>query len=97
MQEHKNLAPRTTLPTGGSIAYSYATFGGACGDADNRWISTRSSGGGTWTFSPSIVTLSACQGGISPYPGQQQMTVTKPTGDTAVYPGQLAPTVRPAD
>jgi len=77
-----------SLPTGGQVNYGYTNFTIACSAAPlatlpYRWLSTRTSGGGTWTYTPQIVTQSSCM--IGQPAGQQQVTVTKPNGDNTVY------------
>ena len=64
-----------TLPAGGGDGYSYTTFVDANGNM-NQWVNTRTSSGGTWTYTPST----SCGTGCS-----QQVTVTNPNGDDAVY------------
>jgi RHS repeat-associated protein len=69
---------RVTLSTGGQVNYAYTTFAGACGDDDSRWVNSRTSGGGAWSYTPQVVTTCG-------NPGQQQVTVTSPTNDNIVY------------
>lgn len=56
------LIKTVTLPTGGQINYTHATFTDSYNNK-NRWISTRISGGGTWTYTPSVISTcgSSCQ------------------------------------
>lgn len=69
-----------TLPTGGTISYGYVNFSDSYG-TDHRWLSSRSFGGGQWTYSPQVIsTCSSSQVGC-----QQSVTVTKPSGDRTVY------------
>jgi RHS repeat-associated protein len=69
---------RITLPTTGQVTFSYTNFADASGQT-NRWVTGRTSGGGTWSYTPSVVTACSSQG------GQQQVTVGKPSGDSIVY------------
>lgn len=64
-----------TLPTNGQATYAYSVFQDANGDI-NHWVSQRSFGGGSWSFSPGNVNTSA---------KTQSVTVTKPSGDYKVY------------
>lgn len=69
-----------TLPSGGQINYGYTTFSDAYGNA-TRWLNSRTSAGGTWTYTPQVIsTCTATQVGC-----QQQVTVTKPFGSSTVY------------
>src|SRR5205823_538679 len=65
--------------TGGQVSYTYITFPAS----GNRWVNTRTAGGGTWTLTPSQV---ACSGQTC-----NQTTVTTPNGDDQVYLTALAP------
>jgi RHS repeat-associated protein len=69
-----------TLPTGGQISYSYTTFFDSYGNA-NRWVSSRSSAGGTWYYTPQVI--SSC--GSGQVGCKEQLTVKKPSFDTTVY------------
>lgn len=74
-----------TLPTGGQITLTYTNFTDVYGNV-NRWVNTRVSGGGTWTYAPAIVANTNCtaiQSGT--IDGCQQVTVTKPSNDKIVY------------
>jgi RHS repeat-associated protein len=69
-----------TLPAGGQITYGYSNFHDALGGT-NRWVSSRMSGGGTWSYTPAVITTCASgQVGC-----QQKVTVTKPSADNCVY------------
>jgi YD repeat-containing protein len=69
-----------TLPTGGQITYGWTTFFDSYGNAA-RWVNSRTSAGGTWTYTPQVVsTCTQTQVGC-----QQKVTVTKPFGDSTVY------------
>jgi len=74
---HYGLLTSVTLPTGGQVTYGYTTFQDAYGNR-NRWINSRVSGGGTWSYTPTVITTcgTTCT---------QKVTVTKPSADTAVY------------
>ena len=82
------LINSVTLPTGGQVSYGYTTFSDATGsplEGTNRWVSSRTSGGGTWTYTPQVVSLmSGTCGGVHSPPVQQN-TVTRPDGSYAVY------------
>src|SRR5579859_2990483 len=69
-----------TLPTGGAISYGYTNYQDSFGNK-NRWVSSRISGGGTWSYTPAVI--STC--GSGQVGCQQKVTVTKPSNDTAVY------------
>src|SRR5262249_14708898 len=48
-----------TLPTGGQVSYGYTTFTDAYGApwgvyALNRWVTSRTSGGGIWHYTPEV-------------------------------------------
>lgn len=64
-----------TLPTGGTISYTYTNFGGV-----NQWVSSYSEGSNTWNYS--FTTTSSCPAG---YTGGNIVTLKKPSGDKAVY------------
>jgi RHS repeat-associated protein len=68
-----------TLPTTGQITYGYTNFTDAYGNI-NRWTTSRVSGGGTWNYTPAVITTCGQGQGC-----QQKVTVTKPSTDTAVY------------
>ncbi len=74
------LLTSMTLPTGGVVSYAYTTFLDSYSNL-NRWVNTRTSGGGTWTYTPTVITTCA--------PGtvgcQQKNTLTRPSGDDTVY------------
>jgi RHS repeat-associated protein len=69
-----------TLPTKGVVTIGYANFTDATGGT-NRWATSKTSGGGQWTYTPSVITT--CSGGQVGC--QQKTTVSKPSGDNAVY------------
>jgi len=69
-----------TLPTLGQITYGYTNFQDSFGN-HNRWLTSRASGGGTWSYTPAVITTCA-PGGVG---CQQKVTVTKPSADNAVY------------
>jgi RHS repeat-associated protein len=76
------------LPTGGQVAYTYVPFPAPVplnGTAALHSVGTRTSGGGTWHFSPAF--------GAGSQPGHLDgivMTVTKPSGDMVVYKSKAA-------
>ncbi|MBI1747143.1 MAG: RHS repeat protein, partial [Acidobacteria bacterium] len=74
------LLKTVTLPTGGTVNYTHTTFADAYG-SKNRWVYTRTSGGGQWTYAPQVITTCA-QGGVN---CQQKVTVTKPSSDQCVH------------
>jgi len=60
------LLTAMTLPTGATISYGYTTFGGVSwGNGNNqypsRWLTSKSSSAGTWSFTP-LVTAGAGPG-----------------------------------
>jgi RHS repeat-associated protein len=69
-----------TLPTGGLISYGYTNFTDSYGQA-NRWLSSRTTIGGTWSYAPSVI--STCSGGSQGC--QQQVVVTKPSSDSIQF------------
>jgi RHS repeat-associated protein len=73
------LVKTMTLPTGGQDSYTYFTFPDATGNR-NRWLSTCSFGGGTWSYGPSV--LGSCPSGFSTC---QQVATAKPNGDVITY------------
>jgi RHS repeat-associated protein len=75
---HYGLLTQITLPTGGVINYTHANFTDVNGNV-NQWVSTRTSGGGEWTYAPATCGT-----------GCQNMTVTRPSsirpsGDQTVH------------
>src|SRR5258708_7299305 len=74
---HYGVLTAMTLPTGGQITYGYTTFQDSFGNR-NRWINSRVSGGGTWNYTPAVITT--CGSSCS-----QKVTVAQPSTDTAVY------------
>jgi RHS repeat-associated protein len=69
-----------TLRTGGTATFDYLVFSDAYGKK-NRWIDSRTSGGGSWNYTPVVLTTcSPTQVGCS-----QKITVTKPGGDESVF------------
>ncbi|HKW18897.1 MAG TPA: RHS repeat-associated core domain-containing protein [Terriglobales bacterium] len=74
------LLSSLTLPETGQITYAFTTFQDAYGTR-NRWLSSRTLAGGTWTTTPSVI--STCSPGTSGC--QQQMLFTKPSNDQFVY------------
>lgn len=69
-----------TLPSGGQVTYGYTNFKDSYGNM-HRWLTSETKAGGTWTYTPSVVTTcSSTQVGC-----QEKVVVTKPSGDTATY------------
>ena len=66
------------LPTGAQIDYGYTTFADATSqvssNAVNRWVNSRTSDTGHWSYTPAVITASS-----------QTQTVTKRSGDFEVY------------
>lgn len=73
------LLATMTLRTGGQVTYTWTNFSDAYGNI-NRWLKIRKASG-TWTYSPSVVTT--CAPGTTGC--QQQVSVTKPSGDQTWY------------
>ncbi|MGB9236802.1 MAG: RHS repeat-associated core domain-containing protein [Terriglobales bacterium] len=70
-----------TLPTGGTVSYSYTTFADVYKNKSS-WLTSRQSGGGTWSYTPQP--LSSCNTNEY-WPNsncKQQTTVSSPTGYT---------------
>ena len=68
-----------TLPTGGTVEYSYTTFSDAYSNK-SRWVNQRQAAGGYWYYTPQV--LSTCTS--TQVNCQQQTTVQSPAG-TTVY------------
>jgi RHS repeat-associated protein len=68
-----------TLRTGGQATFGYTNFTDAYYD-ENRWVSSRTSPGGTWSYTPSVI--SYCASGAQNC--QQQVAVSRPSGDSFV-------------
>jgi RHS repeat-associated protein len=74
------LLTSMTLPTGGTVTYSYTTFNDSYSNK-TRWLYSRSTVGGTWTYAPQVIsTCTSTQVGC-----QQKVTVSAPNGDYKVY------------
>jgi RHS repeat-associated protein len=73
-----------TLPTGATVYYGYSTFTDSYRNK-SRWLTSRTSQNGTWYYTPKVLTT--CSSGSVGC--QQQLTVTKPSGDTTVYTFRL--------
>jgi hypothetical protein len=67
------LPTSVTFPTSGVMNFTYSNFTDANGNI-NRWVTGRSDSG-NWTFTPAVNCGTSCQ----------TVTVTKPSGDQAVY------------
>lgn len=68
-----------TLPTQGQITYAFTTYTDIFGNR-NRWLDLRTTPDGAWIYTPS--TLSSCPTG---WTYCQQVQITKPSNDNAVY------------
>jgi YD repeat-containing protein len=69
-----------TLRTGGTMTYGWSNYADVYGSVI-RWLTSRTYGGGTWSYSPSVISnCNSNQVGC-----QQKLTETKPSGDEAVY------------
>jgi YD repeat-containing protein len=69
-----------TLPTGGVITYGYTNYQDSFGSR-NRWVTSRSSGGGNWSYTPAVITT--C--GSGQVGCQQKVTVVAPSTNQTVY------------
>ena len=69
-----------TLPTGGQITYSYTNFSDAYGNK-SRWLNSRTAGGGTWFYTPTVLTTCAPK----TVGCKEKVTVTKPNSDRTEY------------
>src|SRR5579862_2249078 len=74
------LLNNVTLPSGGSLSFTFANFTDSYRNVE-RWVSTRTSGGGTWTYTPAVI--SYCSTGGTGC--QQKVTVASPAGDNVVH------------
>src|SRR5207248_2454232 len=68
------------LPSGGLVSYGYTNFSDSYGQM-NRWMSSRTTIGGVWSYTPSVITT--CSGGSQNC--QQKVAVTKPNNDSVQY------------
>lgn len=69
-----------TLPTLGTVQFGWTTFSDSYGNK-RRWLTSRTSGGGTWTYSPTVV--STC--GSTQVGCLQQVTVNAPDSSQRIY------------
>lgn len=90
--DHWGGVNSVTLPTGGVITYGYTTFTDASfspsnglGPNSNRWVTSRTSGGGKWTYTPAVISNGNDLGCPKTTPPTQQNTVTKPDSSSIVY------------
>ncbi len=74
------LLKTMTLPTGGQVNYSQTTYADSYANK-NRWLSSRTSGGGTWPYAPAVI--STCPPGGTGC--QQKVTYTAASGDDLVH------------
>jgi RHS repeat-associated protein len=76
-----------TLPTGATLDYTYSNFfdaqGGNSDFNPNRWVTSYSTGEGTWTLQPQVL-ASGSPGCLSNLVCDQ-VTITKPSNDQDVY------------
>ena len=72
--DHFGVLDSVTLPTGGTVSYSYSLFGGI--GFDNVWVTHRTTPDSStgWSYVPATAGS-----------GVQTNTVTKPTGEHTVY------------
>jgi RHS repeat-associated protein len=77
---HYGALTAVTLPTGGQVSYGYGPILDSYG-SKNWWVMSHTSGGGISTFTPTVITT--CASGAAGC--QQQVKVTKPSGDQAIY------------
>jgi len=77
---HYGLITSMTLPTGGTVNFTWSLFTDANGHSYN-WLTNMATPDGTWTFTPQV--LSNC--GSGQVNCEQQVTVKKPSGDTEIY------------
>src|SRR5579859_2251305 len=73
-----------TLPTGGTVTYSYTTFKDAYSNK-SEWASGRTAEGGSWTYTPQVLTTCSA----TSVNCKQQTTVISPTGAQTIYTFQL--------
>lgn len=78
-----------TLPAGSEISYGYTTFADAWNLA-NRWVTSRSSGGSTWHYTPLVTNPYTCCGQPASGCCDQQITVAEPNGDYTIYKSHSA-------
>jgi RHS repeat-associated protein len=79
-QGHYGELTGITLPTGGQISYGYTNFTDSYGNV-NQWVTSHTSGGLPTAFQPAVATT--CPPGTVGC--EHTVTVTKPSGDYAVY------------
>ncbi len=69
-----------TLPSGGQVTYSYTNFSDSYANK-SRWLNSRTSAGGTWTYTPTVLTTCASQ----QVGCKEKVIATKPNGDRTEY------------
>ncbi|MGH9470814.1 MAG: hypothetical protein ACRD1N_10805, partial [Terriglobia bacterium] len=69
-----------TMRTGATVNYGWTNFTDSYGNV-SRWVNSRTSGGGTWAYTPSVVTTCT----FEQVGCQQTVTEAKPSGDQTVY------------
>jgi len=77
---HYGVLTSMTLPTGGTVQYGYTNFTNSYG-SQSRFLNSRTSGGGTWSYTPATG-ATGCQSGTT---NCQSVTVTKPSTDVEFY------------
>jgi len=91
---HYGQLTSMTLPTGSQITYTYANFSDASYSPFHhvtRGISTRTTPGGTWRYTPQVITFCTSTSGLC----RQKLTIVKPSGDNTVYTFDIAGGVWP--
>lgn len=78
------LLTSMTLPTGGVIQYGYQVFVDAHCEW-SPWLTSRTSLGNPWTYTPAILTENVTCDGSSYGSGTQQVTVTNPDKNYSTY------------
>jgi RHS repeat-associated protein len=76
------LLTSMTLPTGGTVSFGYTAFTDAYGKK-RRWLTSRTSSNGTYTYSPTVLSTSTCS--TTQTGCQQEVAVTNPDGSTRTY------------
>jgi RHS repeat-associated protein len=76
---HYGMLTSMTLPTGAVVNFGYTNFKDSrC--VMNRWLTSRTSGAGTWLYTPTSLLL-PCNYHAATNTAPQQVVVTKPSGD----------------
>jgi len=77
---HYGELTSVTLPTGGTVQYGWSNYFDSYQNV-NRWLASRTLGSGQTTFTPSVLTQ--CSSGGTGC--QEQVRMTRPSGDEALY------------